>query len=128
MRILLDTHIALWAIGDDARLTGKARGWISDPANDIAVSAASIWEIAIKHAISKKRMPVSARQAAGWFREAGYTLLAISAAHAAAVEALPGIHADPFDRILVAQARVEPMHLLTHDKTLAGYGERVWVV
>ena len=119
MRLLLDTHIALWAIVDDPRLAGAARELIEAPSNDVAVSAASLWEIAIKHALRRGDMPVSAADALGWFRAAGYVLLDITAEHAAAVETLPPIHADPFDRLLVAQARHEPLRLITHDATVA---------
>ena len=109
MRLLLDTHVALWAIADDPRLPKRARDLISDPDNDIHASAASVWEIAIKHAIGKKRMPISGEKARTWFETAGYVPVPITAAHAAAVERLPTIHGDPFDRILVAQALVEPL-------------------
>ncbi len=70
-------------------------------------------------------MPISGREAVTYFREAGYDLLSISPEHAAAVEALPVLHPDPFDRLLVAQALTEPMRLLTHDAALSGYGEMV---
>ena len=125
VRVLLDTHIALWAIVDDARLSANARRTIGDPANEILVSAASIWEIAIKRALARgapSDMPISAVQALGYFRQAGYSLLNITAEHAAAVESLPPRHSDPFDRILIAQALTEPLHLLTHDRIVAGYG------
>ena len=119
MRILLDTHIALWAIADDSRLKPAARALIQAPDNLVAVSAASVWEIGIKRALGRGEMPVSAAEAIGYFRAAGYVLLSISADHAAAVEALPPIHADPFDRLIVAQALAEPLILITHDDTVA---------
>lgn len=125
MRLLLDTHLALWAIADSPRLPRLAREFIEDPQHEVHVSAASIWEIAIKHALGRGDMPVSAAEALHWFREAGYHILAIAPEHAAAVEGLPPLHADPFDRLLVAQARTEPLRLLTHDPTVAGYGEPV---
>ena len=128
MRLLLDTHIALWAITDSPRLSGKARRLIADPDNQVVVSAATIWEISIKHALARggpNDMPISGAEAAGYFREAGYEILAISAAHAAAVEELPPIHADPFDRMLVAQAMEEPLRLLTADPRVLRYSDVV---
>lgn len=122
MRLLLDTHVALWAIADDSRLSAAARLLIEAPTNEVLVSAVSVWEIAIKHALGRGDMPVSAAQALGFFQQAGFSMLAVSAAHAAAVEALPSIHADPFDRLLIAQAFHEPLRLLTHDATVAKYG------
>jgi PIN domain nuclease of toxin-antitoxin system len=122
MNLLLDTHIALWAIADSPRLPAEARACIADPANTVFVSAASVWEIAIKHAIARKDMPISGSDAARFFAEAGYVELPIRAAHAAATEGLPRHHADPFDRILVAQAQTEPLILLTHDRRLKAYG------
>jgi PIN domain nuclease of toxin-antitoxin system len=113
--LLLDTHVALWALTDDPRLSQRARALIEEPANDIVVSAASVWEIAIKHALGRGDMPISGDQALDWFRQAGYQLLPIAPEHAAAVEHLPDHHRDPFDRLLVAQATTEPLRLLTHD-------------
>ena len=122
MRLLLDTHIALWAVIDDPRLSAKARALILDPANEIVVSAASIWEIAIKHALRREDMQVSGQEALEIFVAAGFNLLAIAPTHAAQVDALPSIHQDPFDRILVAQAMVEQLRLMSHDSTVAHYG------
>jgi PIN domain nuclease of toxin-antitoxin system len=121
MRILLDTHVALWAVTLDERLGAAAEKVICDPDNDVSVSAASVWEIAIKHALGRGDMPVSAASALGHFRDAGFRLLDVTAEHAAAVEALPRHHADPFDRILAAQASVERMSLLTRDPLLLQY-------
>ncbi len=128
MKLLLDTHIALWAITDDVRLPRLAAALISEAANEIFVSAASIWEISIKHGLGRRNMPISGREALGYFRESGYRLLPITAEHAMSVETLPSVHADPFDRILAAQSRVEPLRLLTHDTVLAGYGELIMLV
>lgn len=107
MRLLLDTHVALSAIAGDPRLPDHAAGLIADPQNTVVVSAASVWEIAIKHALNRGRatdMPVSGPEALAFFKAAGYDVLAISAEHAAAVQSLPDLHRDPFDRLLVAQA------------------------
>jgi PIN domain nuclease of toxin-antitoxin system len=128
MNLLLDTHIALWAIADDRRLPKEAAKWIEDDANSIWVSAVSVWEITIKHMLAKKNMPISGRQALGYFREAGYRLLDIRSEHAVAIEDLPAIHSDPFDRMLLAQAEVEPLKLLTSDVLLAKYGKSVIAV
>lgn len=123
MRILLDTHVALWAITDDERLPPRARELILADQNEIVVSAASVWEIAIKHSLGRGGMPLSGKQAASWFREAGYRFLPVTAEHAAALDEIPPLHADPFDRLLVAQALSEPLRLLTHDRTVARYSD-----
>ena len=128
MRLLLDTRIALWAITDDRRLAAAARDLILDPEHVVVVSAANVWEIAIKHALAKVDMPVAGSQAMSFFREAGYELLPISAQHAAAVEALPPLHRDPFDRIIVAQALHEPMRLVTHDAAVKAYSDSILLV
>jgi PIN domain nuclease of toxin-antitoxin system len=123
LRLLLDTHVALWALTDDPRLSQRARVLIEDPANDVFVSAASVWEIAIKHALGRGDMPISGDQALDWFRQAGYQLLPIAPEHAAAVEQLPSHHRDPFDRLLVSQAITEPLRLMTHDPLVLRYGD-----
>lgn len=131
MRLLLNTHIALWAIADDDRLSAKARALIDDPDNEIVVSAATVWEISIKHALARggpNDMPISGQQALGYFKEAGFELLSISPAHAVAIEALAPLHADPFDRILVAQAMAVPLRLLTHDQRVAAYSDSIIAV
>lgn len=124
MNLLLDTHVALWAVADSPRLSASAKALIATPENQISVSAASLWEIAIKHAngrTGKRSMPVSALEAFDTFSLAGFGLLSIAVSHALALETLPPIHNDPFDRILVAQARAEGMTLLTSDAVLARY-------
>jgi len=128
MRLLLDTHVALWAIAADRRLPAPARKLILDSRTEVFVSAASVWEIAIKHSLARGDMPISGRQATAWFEAAGYGLLPVSAVHAAAVEGLPPIHTDPFDRILVAQALCEPLRLLTHNRTVARYSDAIMLV
>jgi len=128
MRLLLDTHVALWAITDSALLPSFARDLIADPANEVMISAASIWEIAIKHALARRgpnAMPISATEALGYFSDSGYGLLSIMPQHARMVEELPPLHADPFDRMLVAQALSEPLRLLTHDTQVAAYSDTV---
>ena len=122
MRLLLDTHVAIWALAESARLPASVADLVADPANDVFVSIASVWEIAIKRALGKRSAPpLSARDAVGRFGEVGFVLLPISAEHAAAVETLPPLHGDPFDRILVAQALAEMLRIVTHDAQVAAY-------
>lgn len=128
MRVLLDTQIALWALTGSARLGALAQGLIEDPANEIYVSAASVWEIAIKHALGRGDMPVSGPRATELFTQAGYRELPVTWRHAALVDGLPAIHGDPFDRLLVAQSLEEPMRLLSRDATVASYGAMVMPV
>ena len=130
MRLLLDTHIALWAIVDDPKLSTAARTLIEDANNDIFVSMASVWEIATKRSVFRDTgaMPLSAREAMTAFGEAGFDLLAIDMAHVETLETLPLLHRDPFDRMLVAQALTEPMRLLTRDPKVAAYGGTVALV
>jgi PIN domain nuclease of toxin-antitoxin system len=125
LNLLLDTHVALWAISDSPRLPEEARALIASPKSSVWVSAASVWEIAIKHQLKKDDMPISGAQALRYFRDAGYHFLQVEPEHAAAVENLPNHHADPFDRILVAQALVEPMRLMSHDPKVALYSDTV---
>jgi PIN domain nuclease of toxin-antitoxin system len=125
LNLLLDTHVALWAITDHPKLSAKARDLILAPRTTIWISAVSLWEIAIKHRLGRGDMPVSGQGALRYFREAGYRFLDIEPEHAVAVEGLPSHHQDPFDRLLVAQALVEPMRLMTHDATVASYGDTI---
>lgn len=125
MNVLLDTQVALWAITDSPKLAQAARTLIESPKTTVWVSTASVWEIAIKYAIRRGDMPVSSEDAVRYFRESGYQFLAIDAEHAIAVEGLPAHHHDPFDRMLVAQALVEPMRLVTHDPAVALYSDAI---
>lgn len=128
MNLLLDTHVALWAIDASPRLPATIRALIVDEANDVAVSAVSIWEIAIKFARARGRpndMPFSGGRALAFFQEAGFSMLAVSPAHAVAVDHLPRLHDDPFDRLLVAQAMSEPLRFVTHDAQIAAYSDSV---
>ncbi|MBS0353375.1 MAG: type II toxin-antitoxin system VapC family toxin [Proteobacteria bacterium] len=123
MNLLLDTHVALWAITDSPKLLQKARELIQSPKTTVWISVASVWEIAIKHSLGRGDMPVSSQDAVRYFRESGYRFLVVEAEHAIAVEDLAAHHQDPFDRILVAQAVVEPMRLMTHDPIVALYSD-----
>ncbi|MEX8520368.1 MAG: type II toxin-antitoxin system VapC family toxin [Leptothrix sp. (in: b-proteobacteria)] len=125
MNLLLDTHVALWAITDSPRLPQQARELIAASKTSVWVSAASVWEIAIKHSLGRGDMPVSGQDAVRYFQASGYRLLAIEPEHAVAVETLPPHHQDPFDRILVAQALTEPMRLMTHDALVALYSDTI---
>ena len=125
MRLLLDTHVLLWALTDDSRLSASARELIQEEQNQIHFSAASIWEIDIKHSLAPKKMPIAARELRAYCFEAGYTEIAIHSTHAAAVGELPPLHKDPFDRILVAQALTEPLCLLTHDPLVSKYSDAI---
>ena len=131
MRLLLDTHIALWAIADHPNLGERARALIDDPGNQVFVSAVTVWEIAIKHALRPEgpnAMPITGNQALGWFEAAQFDMLPISPRHTAAIDTLPPLHADPFDRLLVAQALTEPLRLLTRDQRVAAYTDLVLLV
>jgi PIN domain nuclease of toxin-antitoxin system len=128
LNLLLDTHVALWAITDDPKLLAKARELIQAPRTIVWISAVSVWEIAIKHSLGKADMPVSGQEALRYFSLAGYRLLSIEPEHTIAIEDLQPIHRDPFDRLLVAQALVEPMRLMTHDDTVAQYSDTIILV
>lgn len=125
MNLLLDTHVALWAITDSPRLPLKARELIDSPKTNVWISTASIWEIAIKYSLGRGDMPISGQDALRYFSESGYRQLPIEAEHAVAIEDLPAHHSDPFDRILVAQALIEPMRLMTHDAMVALYNDTI---
>ena len=122
MRLLLDTHTLLWWLFDDPKLSVAARSAIVSPANEIVVSAASAWEIATKHRLG--RLPEAGDVAARlphYLRRAGFAVLNISLEHAMAAGALPGPHRDPFDRMLVAQARLEDLAVATIDRVFRDY-------
>ncbi|MYE47418.1 MAG: type II toxin-antitoxin system VapC family toxin [Chloroflexi bacterium] len=121
MRILLDTHILLWVAGMPERLRPAARAVIDDPENELYFSAASLWEVAIKSGLGRADFSVDPRLLRRALLENGHRELAISGAHAVAVDLLPTIHGDPFDRILVAQAQIEAMTLLTSDEIVGRY-------
>lgn len=126
MNLLLDTHIALWALTADKRLPAAAAALLLDEANTVAMSMVSFWEIAIKHAMyGRSGIACSAADAFDYARAAGYLLLNLEPAHVIAMEKLPKGHADPFDRMLVAQALATPLRLLTHDRKLQNFNDTI---
>jgi PIN domain nuclease of toxin-antitoxin system len=128
MRVLVDTHLLLWAAASSRRLSKEARLLLEDADNEVFFSAASLWEVAIKAALRKADFKVDVPMLRRALADMGFVELPVSAAHAERLAALPPVHRDPFDRMLVAQSLVEPMVLLTNDSTLAAYGEVVRVV
>lgn len=129
MRLLLDTHLALWLSLDDRQLSARAR-FLIDEASSVHLSVVSLWELSIKRSASAGRPDypeLSASELAGEMRDAGVELLPLAPEHAFAVEFLPMHHRDPFDRLLVAQAIHEPLRLLTGDAVLARYSDTVIV-
>ncbi len=121
MKLLLDTHLLLWAAGEPGRLSKPTKKLLSDSTNDLIFSAASIWEITIKRALGRPDFRVEPRLLRRGLLDNGYLELPITSEHALATETLPPLHKDPFDRILVAQATVEGITLLTVDSLVAKY-------
>jgi PIN domain nuclease of toxin-antitoxin system len=121
MKLLLDTHLLLWAAGNPDRLSDAARSLIENPENELLFSAASLWEVAIKRGLGRDDFQVDARLLRRGLLDNGYSELPIVSNHVVATESLPPIHKDPFDRILVAQAIVEGITLLTTDSLVAQY-------
>ena len=121
MKPLLDTHLLLWAAGEPERLSAGARALIDDPANELFFSAASMWEVVIKRRLGRHDFKVDARLLRRGLLDNGYNELSISSDHVVALESLPALHKDPFDRILVAQATEEGITLLTSDSLVAQY-------
>lgn len=128
MKVLLDTHIILWALADDEKLSQKARNIILSKENEIYYSTASIWEITIKHMLHPEHMKLSGKQISNYCQEAGYQMLPIKDEHAHTLETLQREerapkHNDPFDRIMLAQAKEGRMLFITHDSLIPYYGE-----
>ena len=121
MKLLLDTHLLVWAAADDPALPGEARAFIEDTENTLYFSVASLWEIVIKSALGRDDFQVDARVLRRNLLDAGYEELSIGAQHAFEVAALPPLHRDPFDRLLVGQAMAEGILLLTHDEQIRRY-------
>jgi PIN domain nuclease of toxin-antitoxin system len=126
VRLLLDTHILLWWLSDNPTIPVQAEELIADSRNDVFVSPMNLWEIAIKSRLGKIVADVDEVHRASL--EGGFRPLPFTLEHAAEVARLPDYHRDPFDRALVAQARLEPMHLVTHDEMVAAYGGSILLV
>jgi PIN domain nuclease of toxin-antitoxin system len=121
MKLLLDTHVLLWAAGQPDRLSAAACALLEDPQNALLFSAASLWEVAIKRGLGRADFQVDARLLRRGLLDNGYQELVVTSEHAVTIDGLPPIHKDPFDRILVAQAMVEGITLLTVDPLVAQY-------
>lgn len=122
MRVLADTHLLLWAAAEPGKLSDRAAAVLTDPDNEVRFSAASIWEVAIKTALANRPdFHVDPGQLAAGLRSHGWGELPVTASHAIQVGLLPDLHRDPFDRILIAQAHIEHLTLLTHDPLVARY-------
>jgi PIN domain nuclease of toxin-antitoxin system len=121
VKLLLDTHLLLWVAGEPKRLSKEARLLISDPENQLLFSAASLWEVAIKNRLGRRDFRADARLLRRGLIDNGYSELPIASDHVVALESLPQLHKDPFDRILVAQATVEGITLLTGDSLVGQY-------
>jgi PIN domain nuclease of toxin-antitoxin system len=119
--LLLDTHLLLWAAGEPDRLPQEARTRIEDPATQLLFSAASLWEVTIKAGLGRVDFVIEPRLLRRGLLENGYDELPVRSAHAVAVGELPNLHRDPFDRLLVAQAQVESITLMTADAAVAAY-------
>jgi PIN domain nuclease of toxin-antitoxin system len=128
VKLLLDTHIVLWAAGQPERLSESARTLLTTPENILFFSVASIWEIVIKRGLGRDDFKVNPRRLREMLITHGYSELAVGAEHVLAIESLPPIHKDPFDRLLLAQARTEGMLLLTVDASVSQYKESVLTV
>ena len=121
MKLLLDTNVLLWAAGAPRRLPRAVRTLLEDEANELLFSAASLWEVAIKQQLGRADFRADARLLRRGLLDNGYAELPVTSAHATALDLLPPLHKDPFDRMLIAQALVEGITLLTADANLARY-------
>jgi PIN domain nuclease of toxin-antitoxin system len=121
MKLLLDTHLLLWAAGKPNRLSAMARKLIDTAENQLLFSAASIWEVAIKRGLGRSDFQADPRLLRRGLLDNGYSELPVFSEHVVAIDSLPPIHKDPFDRLLVAQAMVEGITLLTADSVMAEY-------
>lgn len=125
MNILLDTHIILWAAGEPEKLPDSAKAMLLDDSNHLYFSSASIWEVVIKRGLGREDFSVDPFRLRKLLVANGYSEIAVVSDHALAIDLLPPFHKDPFDRILIAQARTEGMSLMTSDKQLALYGRGI---
>jgi len=121
VKLLLDTHLLLWAAGEPKRLSKSARTLINNPENELLFSAASLWKIAIKTKLGRRDFKADVRLLRRGLLDNSYRELPIASDHVVAIESLPPVHKDPFDRMLVAQATVEGITLLTGDSLVGKY-------
>jgi PIN domain nuclease of toxin-antitoxin system len=121
MRLLLDTQLLLWAVSQSGRLSSTARQLIGDPDNELCFSIASIWEVAIKHGRGRQEFQADPRLLRSGLLNNLYHELPVTGEHAVAIASLPPLHRDPFDRMLVAQAKVEGLTLMTRDADIRRY-------
>jgi len=121
LKLLIDTHLLLWAAGEPERLSKTARRILRDSSNTLLFSAASLWEVAIKRGLGRGDFQADPRLLRRGLLDNGYVELAITSEHAIIVHELPPLHKDPFDRMLLAQAKIEGITLLTSDKRIANY-------
>jgi PIN domain nuclease of toxin-antitoxin system len=121
VKLLLDTHLLLWAAGQPERLSKAARELIEAADNELIFSTASLWEVVIKRGLGREDFQVDVRLLRRGLLDNGYTELPIGSEHVVAIEFLPPVHKDPFDRLLIAQALVEGITLVTTDETVARY-------
>lgn len=128
MRLLLDTHILLWALAEPRKIPKKTRAQLEAADNDVLFSAASLWEIAIKVQTGRLALRVPLGEVSSAAEEMGFVELPVRSAHAVRVADLPLHHRDPFDRLLVAQAMLEPARLLTLDSSLRRYSDLVEII
>jgi PIN domain nuclease of toxin-antitoxin system len=128
MKYLLDTHLLLWAAGQPERLSADARSMLENPANQLLFSAASLWEVSIKNGLGRDDFSVNPRLLRRGLLDNGYVELSISSEHTVALDNLPAIHKDPFDRLLIVQAMVEGITLLTSDALVARYAGSIILV
>ena len=125
MKYLLDTHIILWAATDVKRLSRKAKTILEDMANVLYFSPISLWEISVKHAKHPDQMAITSEQARELAVKMGFIELPVRSRHGVDIANLPDIHNDPFDRMLITQARSDGLKLVSHDHKVAAYGEGI---
>ena len=133
MNLLLDTHILIWALNEDPKLPEKARELILDKNNTVYYSTVSLWETAVKHALHPENVNFTGKELAQYCREAGYFSVEMRDKHVFALETLTRKenappHRDPFDRMLIAQAKAENLSLITHDALLPYYREKCIII
>jgi len=121
MRLLVDTHLLIWSLTHSSRLSPKARTLLEDPQNDLVFSVVSLWETGVKRALNRSDFVIDAHVLRGELLVGGYRELGVSGEHALAVSQLPALHKDPFDRLLLCQALVEGLTLVTNDSELMQY-------